>query len=68
MGDTHHVQVETYRGKQMMNQWRVASHLLFSMLATVILLSEGSTLANICQLHSANGKITRVIYLQFDNV
>jgi hypothetical protein len=51
----------------MRNQWRAAVRLLFSGLVTVAVLSGSSALANTCQLHSASGKITRVIYIQFDN-
>src|SRR5262245_19989520 len=51
----------------MMNQWRAVLRLFLSGLVTVAILSESSALANTCQLHSAGGKITRVIYIQFDN-
>src|SRR5262249_51074071 len=51
----------------MRNQWRAALRLLLSGLMTVAVLSGSSALANTCQLHSASGKITHVIYIQFDN-
>src|SRR6266498_2708353 len=69
--DTCHVQLETNRKEQMMNQCRAALCLLFSALVAVTVLSGSSALAaspnSGCQLHSARGEIKHVIYIQFDN-